>query len=144
MDPRAVWKEPVKRNNQTIILFVVTSILWIFTSVRVWIYKRSNSGAVLPEVTTLQKTLDKQSFANLATILISLLFFVPGTLVVVSLNKILEPEDLLVYPNYLLIDFLNNHLIFSWNLCTILVLFIKSGPMRTTAYRELKQILNFG
>ena len=144
MDPRPVWKEPVKRNNQTLILFVLTSVIWIFTSVRVRIYKWSESGAVLAQVATFQKTLDKQSLVNMATILISLLFFVPGSVVVVSLNKVTEPEDLLVYPNYLLIDFMNHHLIFIWNICTILILFSKSGPMRTVVYRELKQRLIFG
>ena len=143
VDPRPVWKEPVKRNNQTIILFILTTVFWVFTSVRVWIYKRSTSGVALPQVATLQKTLDKQSLVNMATILISLLFFIPGSLVVVSLNNILQPQDLMIYPNYLLIDFMNHHLIFLWNFCSILILFIKSEHMRTAVYRELKQRLSF-
>ena len=145
MDPRPVWTGPVKRNEQTIIMFCLAITVWTFTSIRIGLFRR-RQAQVLPAVSAVaDKTsalIDKQSLANLGTILTHLLFYIPAAVIVVSLNRMIEPEDLQKYPNYLLIYFLNHHVFFLWNLYTIFIFFSKSKSLRDTIFREFKQKLS--
>jgi len=145
-DPRPVWSGPVKRNNQTLVIFFLTIACWIVTVVRIIILKRK-TGNSLPTISsivsqnaTFKTLLDKQSLASFATILVSLGFYIPAAVVVVGLNRILTPEDLVSYPNYLFLHFLNHQGIFLWNVYMITIHFYQSKSMRETVWRQMKQV----
>jgi hypothetical protein len=96
-------------------------------------------SSIVSQNTTFRTLLDKQSLASFATILVSLGFYIPAAVVVVGLNRILTPEDLVSYPNYLFLHFLNHQGIFFWNVYMITIHFYQSKSMRETVWRQMKQ-----
>lgn len=84
---------------------------------------------------------DKDNLAGLATIALALTFYCPALLMYVMVNRMVEPEKLVRYPNYILILVLHHGVVCAWDVFLLTIYFSNSKSMRSAVVKELKECL---
>ena len=138
--------------NLTFVLsFCLTLFFYSLTLIRITLSKLSKLSEPVPVPTVSaqvgynhttsyngQNALEKQYLAGLMTIAVALGFYGPAAFVLLSINRLMTPDKLVMYPNYILVHFLHHGVIFLWNTYLITVYFSNSKTMRATVWREIQ------
>ena len=146
-DPRQVWDQPVKVNLTFALAFFITLFFYTVTLIRIKLLKLSEpvatiSAQIEPSVATSNPNLfGKHYLADLVTIAVALTFYAPAIFVLFSINRLMEPESLVMYPNYMLVHFLHHGVTFLWNIYLITNYFSNSKTMRAAVWRKIRSII---
>ena len=133
--------------NLTFVLsFCLTLFFYSLTLIRIRLSKLAepiptiSAQAVYNQTTSYygHNVSEKQNLAGLMTIAVALGFYAPAAFVLLSINRLMTPDKLVMYPNYILVPFLHHGAIFLWNMYLITNYFSNSKTMRATVWREIR------
>ena len=153
VDIRKFWSHEKPKSNWVIIVLSGFSVgFYLFAVVRIYLFRKKIKPITLlpgqPVRTspwTLQKVnnlMDKQTLANLASIAVEFMSLVPVLLLSLVSNFVISPDNMNIYPYYLIV-YVKNHLFpFAIHVISAFNYYRKSAKMREAIKRECSNVLS--
>lgn len=143
-NPEEDLEQNNKKNLPIVILSVLTVLLHIYSSFRIYRYKKEyrkkNLCKTCTQANVSQKPFEKQSLSDFTSITVTLAVLSIFVFVLIRVAQA-DPQDLNKFPNYLFVYWINlgNEPIMSIILLTLS--YLRNEKMRKVMSRELKEML---
>ena len=138
--------KPITFNMAIIVIKLTTIIIHVFVKIRIFVYKKTKKVITTEQSFTKQsknfflKTFEKQYLSDFT---VFTCFLIGSGIIIILIYKIskLEPYELNVYPNYLMIYWMNLVHVPLFSILLCLLFYYINDTMRKTMTREMKDFL---